>query len=304
MSVRRSPVSKSDESLSVTGGSTSQPDLSTFASFESQNISIRKRKTPEDDFSYQFNEFKNEIFGFLKNFGKSQTENLITIKQDISSINNQLIEMKNKTDQMITEHNNFKSDIQNLTSTVNNTEEKIKSLENDIQVLQNNQFTSSSSEYLNSEDMMTEIHDRIERSKNVIITGISEPQSDGDMAKKREADLREVNKIIQAIQPLCPHPVKVIRLGRYDANKTRAVKVCYSTQETAKIILKNKSSLKDSNIKIYSDQTPNQQRNMVKLREELRLRKENGEKNLIIKYIKGIPKIIQESKNLQQEKIL
>lgn len=124
------------------------------------------------------------------------------------------------------------------------------------------------------------------------------------MEKKRETDRYEVKTILSDIYPLHPEPEKIMRLGKYDGKKTRPVKVCFSTSGTAKVILKNKLNCKDKNIKIYSDQTPNQKLDMENLREELRQRKEKGENDLIIKYIKGVPKIIKpQPKNETLEKI-
>lgn len=309
MNVQRSPTGKYSDKISTTGGnSSSQPNLSTFETSDyNEYVSQRKRKTPEDDFSNQFKEFKKEIMELLKDFGNSQIENINTIKKDISSINEQLIEMKTKTDQLMVEHHNFKSEIQNLTNTVNKNQEKIKSIENNVQALKSTQSASSSSEYPASTpiygNIIIELQERLERSKNIIITGISEPHSE-NMEEKRETDRCEVKKILSDIYPTYPEPEKIIRLGKYDGKKTRPLKVCFSTPETAKILLKNKLNCKDGHIKIYSDQTPNQKQDMENLRDELRQRKEKGESDLIIKYIKGTPKIIKQGpKNEIQEKI-
>lgn len=49
---------------------------------------------------------------------------------------------------------------------------------------------------------------------------------------------------------------------------------------------------------MYSDQTPSQRKLMLNLQKELAHRIQNGEPNLVIKYVKGIPKIMKdESKN-------
>ncbi|CAG4934423.1 unnamed protein product [Parnassius apollo] len=121
MSVQRSPTTKSSDKMNIISGNSSyQPALSIIASAEHEykNVSQRKRKLSEDDFSVQFNEFKKEIIGMLKEFGKSQTENINSIKTDIKSINEQLTDMKTKTDLLLIEHNTFKSEIQKLTNTV------------------------------------------------------------------------------------------------------------------------------------------------------------------------------------------
>lgn len=311
MSVQRSPTTKPGENMNInSGNSTSQPDLSTIGATDNiyKNVSQRKRKVPEDDYSYQFNEFKKEMMGLLKEFGKTQTENINSIKTDIKSINEQLIDMKTKTDLLLAEHKNFKSEIQTLTNAVTENQEKIKCIENDVQALQQTTLAHLPSERStpipnNLTYIMTEVQERLERAKNIIIAGIPEPHSE-KMEDRRENDRCEVMKVMSDIYPPTPQPERLIRLGKYDAKKTRPLKVCFSTPDIAKTLLKNKSNCKTNNIKLYFDQTPNQKQEIANLREELRQRKEKGENDLIIKYIKGTPKIIkQETKNGTPEKM-
>ncbi|CAG4931772.1 unnamed protein product [Parnassius apollo] len=215
MSVQRSPTTKSSDKMNIiSGNSNSQPDLSIIAATEHEykNVSQRKRKAPEDDFSVQFNEFKKEIIGVLKEFGKSQTENINSIKTDIKSINEQLIDMKTKTDLLLIEHNTFKSEIRKLTNTVTYNEEKIKCIENDVHSLQSTVHaplpSGSPKPTANSyADIMTEVQERLERAKNIIIAGIFEPHSE-NMEEKRENDRCEVMKVLSGIYPLTPNQKK------------------------------------------------------------------------------------------------
>lgn len=61
-------------------------------------------------------------------------------------------------------------------------------------------------------------------------------------------------------------------------------------------IIRNKKKLTDSNPPsttfISTDRTPHQRDYMKSLKEELVLRSNNGESGLTIKFIKGIPKIV------------
>ncbi|CAH2100558.1 unnamed protein product [Euphydryas editha] len=280
------------------GNDGSQPDLSNLdtTDLETQNISMRKRKVPDDNFEIQFKEFKREILALIKDFGRSQAENTSMIRKDISLIKEQITDIKNTTDLLIAENNNFKAQIEDLKSSVNDTQEKVKVLENGLHMIQSKQLKISSLEHATSltyDNIMSEVHERTERSKNIIITGIPEAHMNS-MEKKRELDRSEVKKLLLIIRPDCPEPIKILRLGKYDGKKTRPLKVCFSSSETSKAILKSKMNLTDPNIKIYSDQTPIQRQTMLNLREEMRHRTENGENNLIIKYIKGNPKIIQQ----------
>lgn len=58
-----------------------------------------------------------------------------------------------------------------------------------------------------------------------------------------------------------------------------------------KTILRHRNNIKSDVIKIFSDQTPQQQAYMKTLKDELRRRIDDGDKDLTIKYVKGVPKI-------------
>lgn len=97
-----------------------------------------------------------------------------------------------------------------------------------------------------------------------------------------------------------PKPIKIFRIGKYDAGKSRRVKVCYETTGPAKLLLRNKDKL-PKDIKIFSDQTPAQHKYLQELKDELSRRQANGESDIIIKYINGTPAITKTApKNYQQ----
>lgn len=126
----------------------------------------------------------------------------------------------------------------------------------------------------------------------MIIRGINEIKSTS-IEVRRNHDVNEVNEVIKMADPHCKPPVKTIRLGKYDPTTSRPIKAIFSTSETAKSILRNKHHIKPDTIKIYSDETTYQQKFRQNLRDELKRRTELGEKDLTIKYVNGIPKIIK-----------
>lgn len=289
----------------MAGCSSSQPDLPSLGAFEleSKNMSLRKRKSPDNEFTHQFTQFKEEILGILKESSMAQIENMNTMGENItSSIREELKDIKSTTDLLVTENNNLKSQVANLTDTVNTNKEIITCLQNEIQKLKSEPRTHMTSMQHtlvpnNYDDFMLELQERTTRSKNIIIVGVDEQHSD-NTEKRRELDRCEAERITTIIYPGCPKPEKIIRIGRYDEMKARPMKLCFDSQETVKIILRNKTGIKENSFRIYSDQTPYQQNFMVNLKKELKERQERGETDLTIKYIKGIPKIItQPSKN-------
>lgn len=289
-----------DKLVTAGGSSSSQPDLSKLDAMEveSKTMYLRKRKAPENDFTNQFNEFKKEILSVLKESSKCNSDNINTISQNITSIKEQLGDITTTTDYLITENINLKSQITTLTQTVKQNEGKITCLQTEIQQLKTAPTASfpSLAKPAPYENLIFELQERAERSKNIVIAGLAEKHSVNSV-ERQENDRREVENIIKSINPNCKEVERVIRLGKYENNKIRPLKVCFASHETVKIILRNKLNVKLDGVRIYSDQTPQQQQFMINLKKELQQRQESGEEDLTIKYIKGIPKIIKQSKN-------
>ena len=95
--------------------------------------------------------------------------------------------------------------------------------------------------------------------------------------------------------------LKVSRLGKFDSTpnkRSRPIKVVFSSEanviSTLKKLkkLKLKSIQKFAKISIFRDRTPMQIKIYNDVKTELNNRLQNGESNLKIKFIKGIPNII------------
>lgn len=283
--------------------STSQPDLSKINELYSENVSYRKRKSPDSDFVNQFTEFKyeimKEIVGVLQESCTKQDQNIKTICDNVSSINETLQDMKVTTEELIAENKNLKMQIGTLSDTVKQNEEKIIALRSEVQQLKS--VPSAPPHPLATletihEDLFEEFQDRFERSKNIIIVGVPEKHI-SNREERHETERNEAARIINTIYPDCPRAVKVIRVGKYDGKKIRPLKISFSAQEIAKTVLRNKANLQVDGVRIYSDQTPQQQKFMKNLKDELQQRIDNGEKDLTIKFSKGKPKIVEQSKN-------
>lgn len=282
-------------SITNEGGSSSVPDLTKLNAYnlDAKNIAVRKRKMPESDFTHHFDEFKKEILELLKESNAMQLNNITAMTENITtSMKEQLQDIKNTTELLINENSHLKAQVQTLNDTVQSNKETINALNNEVQ-----QLKISKNLPTNGEDIYSEFQERAERNKNIIIVGIPE-QHGRNFEERRELDTTLSVNVVNAMYPTCPKPERVLRVGKYDPAKNRPIKVCYNSHETVKNILRNKTSFKDENIKIYSDQTPNQKKYLMDLQNQLKLRQEKGEENITIKYIRGVPKIItQQSKN-------
>jgi hypothetical protein len=150
---------------------------------------------------------------------------------------------------------------------------------------------------LQFEEVTSEAVERMIRSKNVIIYGV--PESSGTTEQRQTKDATEIRKIISAITPEAI-PQKIIRIGKPNSPNTRPLKVSLSNDLIAKEVLRNKNKLINSDlsrsISISDDKTPKQLEYLKNLRTELQLRRDNGEDNITIKYMKGIPSIIESKK--------
>lgn len=90
--------------------------------------------------------------------------------------------------------------------------------------------------------------------------------------------------------------IKAHRLGKSISNSPRPLKVSLPNASDTFLVLRFQNKLHGSHklpdIRFSSERSAKQREFMSNLREELRKRREKGEKDLIIKYIKGIPNIV------------
>lgn len=136
------------------------------------------------------------------------------------------------------------------------------------------------------EDVHSEVQERMKREKNLIFTGFPVNSN----------DLLEAKNILQAVVSEGVRVIKGTRIGKSNNNKPQLYKVQLSSADEAYMILRNKAKIpKDRypNLNIKSDLTPKQSKYLNELRDNLALRKQNGEADLTIKYINRQPQIVR-----------
>lgn len=278
--------------LESAGGS--QPDLRKIAlsDFSNQVTYRGKRKQPHDDFSAQFEKFQAKMESLIQGMAETQAANLNKISQDVSAIKQEISQIKLTTDILSSEQVKLKSEMANISGFRAVIEKKVDTIENEIASLKSGSTSAINTPLFSYEDIISETYERSQREKNVIIRGVKEIRS-SISAERQIHDSEEVMKVIKMAVPDCIEPTKTIRLGKYNPEASRPIKVLFSTPEPAKSILRNKSNIESTNIKIYSDETPYQQKYRNNLRDELNRRLEGGETDLTIKYVKGTPKIMK-----------
>lgn len=310
MRAARSPNDKPKASMAVaTTTSSSYPDLRTLnENDESQSITLRKRKKPEHEQEFkeeitkihteintmntQFTElitnFRNDIFASIEKLSKTQSDNMSQIRQDLSDLRTDLSSINQRADKLTTEQQQLKSDLTQLASKSDITEQKLKQIETQMSSLK-----TEPTSMFKQEELLHEMRERHDRQKNIIIAGVLELE-DSNKANQENLEKQQIQKLLKPIygDSNCPNITKCLRLGKYNASKNRLIKITLESQEIAQHILRNKDKITKSEIKIFSDQTPNQQKYLKELRTELQHRQENGETNISIKYSKGLPKIV------------
>lgn len=222
--------------------------------------------------------------------------------------------MEGKIDSLIKSVNDLKITQNKLVSSINGLSDKFSSLSKKVNDLSNQLLTLSAeveplkaridnieinlkSNTPNSTDIISELIDRQNRMKNTLLFNLPESSDSNNQSQ----DINIVQDVLKYLD-LKTSPTQIFRLGKLssDSTKPRPLKLCFSNQQDVFDIfssqhkLKSNSSWKD--IRFSSDRTKQQQAHMSELRQELLRRRTEGESDLIIKYIKGIPKIIS-SKN-------
>ena len=82
------------------------------------------------------------------------------------------------------------------------------------------------------------------------------------------------------------------RLGVAGSEKPRPLKLFFDSPDTVKTIFSNHSIFNGKKLKIKNDSTPREMEYLKQLRVKLQERIDNGEKNLTIKFVNGVPSII------------
>ena len=198
----------------------------------------------------------------------------------------------------------IRNEIKNIKSLIFNNSHKIKTLQNSIshltsendklqkslsnleQRLSTVEFSNNSGKLTNTlnDNIILEINNRILKLNNLILNGVNEDfTQDNNFIKLAEF----FHKLIPDINNL-----SFLRLGNYDVNKIRPIRITAADRSTLNLILNNAEHL-PPDWSLSFDRTWNQRQQFHKLQESIKsynLQNPNNMKKVI--YSKGIPKII------------
>lgn len=188
----------------------------------------------------------------------------------------------------------IKCEIEKLASTYS---EKIVKLEAEVESLKNTVLSlqnSSSSPQLSTDNLYGEIHDRMNRANNLMIYKVRESNSK-NLNERVAEDTATVNDILQTVGIDSLNIQKVLRVGRTNNTKPRPIKVVLSNHLLVKKIINSRKKVEALGYSVGFDRTKLQQTQLKSTLNDLKRRTESGEKNLIIKYVNGLPIIQQKN---------
>ena len=166
----------------------------------------------------------------------------------------------------------------------NNTQETLEKMMSDVKKTEINLEQRIESElkvYMNKKD------DKEKRKNNIIILRLDEHSGNSE-EEKIEKDRTEIKKLLNITNPELEAELenviskkKSLRLGKSKEGAKRPIKLELPDEDMKKDIFKGCRKLKGSafsHVSIQNDLTKEEQETNYKMRQELRQRKENGEK--------------------------
>lgn len=146
------------------------------------------------------------------------------------------------------------------------------------------------------EEIIHEIQEREKRKHNLIIYGVKEEPNQNSEERLTQEHLH-ITDMFSAVS-VDSDVTKLTRLGAYDPSKRspRPLKITLRKEEDVHKMIKKARTIKGieryKHINISLDRTPKQIELYKKVKTELDSRKNDGEENIRIKYVKGIPQIV------------
>lgn len=297
MSVLRSP---NGGGVSQTYGE-SQPNPSVTPDFDTPKITFRNKRRSSNSNDCVIEKILDvkkqmaEMMSFTASSSVAQTENINRLYQDVSAMKGQVDKICNNIESIIIEQEKLKVDVSNVMTSTSILGNKIELLEKEVEGLKFKSLhtqESASMNRVNYNKMIAECQERSQRAKNIIVCGVIEATSENAI-ERLEYDRKEIIKLTKMASSNCPEPENIHRLGKYQHDKIRPIKAIFKSEDTVKVILRNRNNMAAANVKIYSDQTPHQRETLKILKQELENRISNGETNISIKYVKGEPAIVE-----------
>ena len=184
-----------------------------------------------------------------------------------------------------------KSDI---VSTIIELKAEVDGLKKELIDLKNQRIEATDSDpqkKLSDDEIIAEVEERNRRANNLILFHLPE-------SNENTGNLRKSDNLSRCINTVFPHDkmdnvsiLSCIRLGKYNADKIRPLKIIFGNFPQALGAVKSYKFT--NNLYLNRDLTPRQQNLSYLVRSEYKHRKQQGEVDIVLKYYNGIPKIVK-----------
>lgn len=162
---------------------------------------------------------------------------------------------------------------------------EVEKLKIDIKNCNTNNDSSQLVPNTPNEELINEIHDRQKRINNIILFNVEHKGSDKE----------DVKSLFSIIAGKTVEVTKVERIGKPNKNNRRALKVGLSDAKDTYMLTKNRHKLKNTKVYLNLDLTKQQRELESAVKSNLLKKIENGEKDLCIRYVHGVPTICQKN---------
>lgn len=226
----------------------------------------------------------DDIWSLLSNIESKLTSHdtsLNDLKVKLSSLDSTFKEFKKSLDNVSAELVKVKQDNTILNSEVKALHERVFQLEH-----------TRSSNCLTDFDIVEESRARILKENNLVIFNVSD-----SINEDASVPLTLVKELFQDLS--CSVTVSsVVRLGKF-GSRPRPILVKLYTSSEVRSVLRSKSKIRNihrwKEVSISEDMTSLQRSHMKSLRSQLRTKRESGDLNWFIKYVRGVPTLVQKN---------
>jgi len=248
----------------------------------------------------------------LRSNSKSSENSISTndLMSTLQSFRTEFLEStKSQSKVQISQFNELKSDIQKLSSLIaelkaENTQlkDEINILKNKVEILESTESVVHSNSSLSQ--MLQEVSERELCAHNVLVYGLSESSSTSAPQRISDDKIALENTLGQYSSIIPKSTMKLVRLGKVRQDHIRPLKIIFQSKDEPINFIRGFTDAKfggamfPTSFRIVRDKTVYERGLLRSCHSELDRRAESGEVGLRIRYVNGVPKIIQDnSKN-------
>lgn len=206
----------------------------------------------------------------------------------------QILNLTNRVDQIATNVEDLKRDFSSLTAAVHdlqNLKDHVEKLDTAVNSINSkiadfdknlNQSTTNSQPTTDQNELWHELQERHSRSNKIMLFNVPEKGNDEN----------DIAAILNALRSNPPAVVQFARVGSKNSKGARALRISLSSHEDALDLMRCRQKLKGKNIYLNLDLTRKQQEIDKRVWSEFKDRTSKGENGIRVKYIGGVPRIV------------